>query len=262
MSTDNKFQLQISQGTIYAKRWIPEQISSNIPLVLLHDSLGSVGLWRDFPEALASHISRPIYAYDRLGFGASSARDALPNIRFVEEEGDIYFPQIKKALGLEKYILLGHSVGGSMSVAIAANDPDCLGVITMASQAFVEKLTTAGIRSMQKIFEQPGQLERLQKWHGKKAEWVLHAWTDIWLSPEFASWSLASSIGKVKCPVLAIHGDKDEYGSVAFPEFISSRSGGKAEMLILENCGHFPHKERTEQVLERIKPFLLAYTLE
>ena len=254
--TPNELHLHVPQGNIHAKQWIPETLQYETPIVLLHDSLGSVDLWRDFPEILAKRLTRIVFAYDRLGFGRSSPREALPSIAFVEEEGEIYFPLIKKALGLEKYILLGHSVGGSMSVSIAANDPDCMAVITMASQAFVEDLTTAGIRSMQKIFEQPGQRERLKKWHGEKADWVLHAWTDIWLSSAFAAWSLASSIGKVRCPVLAIHGDKDEYGSVAFPEFISSRSGGESEMLILEGCGHFSHKEKQENVLDTIEAFI------
>ncbi|MBI5895700.1 MAG: alpha/beta hydrolase [Desulfobacterales bacterium] len=106
------------------------------------------------------------------------------------------------------------------------------------------------------VFEQPGEIERLKKWHGAKAEWVLGAWTDLWLSPEFAGWSLAESIGKVNCPVLALHGDQDEYGSIAFPEFIAGRTGGRSQMLILENCGHMPHREKPGEVVEAVKVFL------
>ncbi|MBI5897506.1 MAG: alpha/beta hydrolase, partial [Desulfobacterales bacterium] len=142
------------------------------------------------------------------------------------------------------------------AVNIAAREAGCAAVITMASQAFVEARTVAGIVAAKHAFEQPGEIERLRKWHGAKAEWVLNAWTDVWLSPEFAGWSLAESIGQVVCPVLAIHGDQDEYGSIAFPEFIAGRAGGRSQMLILENCGHMPHKEKPAEVVEAVKVFL------
>jgi pimeloyl-ACP methyl ester carboxylesterase len=252
----------IPEGAIYAKKWIPKDLQYNVPVVLLHDSLGSVDLWGDFPEKLADYLSRIVFAYDRLGFGKSSARDAQPSKEFIWEEADIYFPYIKKALSLDKYILFGHSVGGTMSIAIAASHTDCIAVITEASQAFVEDLTISGIKNAQKAFQKPGQIERIEKWHGNKAEWVLRAWTDVWLSPEFASWSLAPCIGKVRCPVLAIHGDKDEYGSKSFPEFISGKVGGESEMAILKNCGHFPHRERLQEVMDRVASFLDRHYIE
>jgi pimeloyl-ACP methyl ester carboxylesterase len=229
--------------------------------LLLHDSLGSVDLWRDFPEQLADYLSRVVFAYDRLGFGKSSARDAQPSKSFIWEEADVYFPYIKKGLSIDKHILFGHSVGGAMSIAIAAIQTDCVAVITEAAQAFVEDLTVSGIKSAQKNFKKRGQVKRLEKWHGNKAEWVLKAWMDVWLSPEFAAWSLDPCIGKVRCPVLAIHGDEDEYGSIAFPEFISGKAGGESEMVILKNCGHVPHREEPQEVLDHVTSFLDAHAI-
>lgn len=146
-----------------------------------------------------------------------------------------------------------------MSVAIAARDRDCDAVVTIASQAFVEDLTTRGIEKARREFEQPGQLERLKKWHGEKAAWVLNAWTGVWLSPEFSTWSLAQSLPKVTCPVLAIHGDRDEYGSEAFPEYIAGKAGGVSEMAIIRDCGHMPHRERTNEVIHAVSTFVSAH---
>lgn len=248
--------VELPNGLIYTKSWSPKSAKYDTPIILLHDSLGCVALWRDFPERLATHLSRPVIAYDRLGFGQSSARDAIPSPNFVAEEAESYFPTIKQQLGLEKYILLGHSVGGGMSVEIASRDSDCVALITEAAQAFVEDRTAAGIRDAQKMFEQPGQVDRLAKYHGDKAQWVLDAWTEVWLSDQFSTWSLEASIGNVTCPLLAIHGENDEYGTRAFPEFLTQNAGGDSRMVMLEECGHVPHREKLDEVLLYICNFL------
>ncbi len=250
------YHVKVSGGNIYVKKWIPTKLKNKEPIVLLHDSLGCVALWKEFPSALAEYLDREVIAYDRLGFGQSSSREGLPSNEFVWEEADIYFPMVKQQLLLKNYVLFGHSVGGSMSVGIAASDSDCVAVITESSQAFVEELTLNGLREAQKLFQQEGQIDRLKKWHGDKANWVLSAWLDVWLSPDFVSWSLEPYINKVLCPILAIHGENDEYGSVAFPEFIVEKSGGNAEMLIMGDCGHVPHRQHSQSVLDAVKQFL------
>lgn len=251
-----EFKVEVPGGRVYAKRWLPESDSTKSPLILLHDSLGSVDLWRDFPSKLAENLSRCVVAYDRLGFGKSDARYSLPSMKFIEEEATKYFPSIKEHLSIQNYVLLGHSVGGGMAINIASRDPDCQAVVTVSAQAFVEDLTVKGIQEANLMFERPGQIERLEKWHGTKAKWVLHAWTEIWLSAEFANWSLQPDIGRVHCPVLAIHGENDEYGSSAFPKFISENAGGKSGMLLMENCGHMPHNEKSQEVIGAVREFL------
>ena len=248
-------------GEIYAKKWLPIKPSTDIPLILFHDSLGSVALWRDFPEVLAMKLGRIIIAYDRLGFGKSAARNSLPNIEFIAEEATLFFPLIKKALSITKYLVIGHSVGGAMAINIAAVDKDCLAVITEAAQAFVEDITLAGIVESKKAFQQLGQMERLEKWHGSKAKWVLSAWIDVWLSPEFSNWCLAPGIKEVTCPTLVIHGDSDPYGSRAFPEFITNNVSGKSEMLIFANCGHIPHKEFPDELMTKVVLFLKQHDI-
>lgn len=247
--------LDISQGQIFVRQWMPDNCAHLDPIVLLHDSLGSVALWRDFPEQLALTVNRPVIAYDRLGFGQSSARDALPSVDFVSEEAEIYFPQICQALQLSGFYLLGHSVGGGMSLLIAASNAHCKGVISISTQAFVEERTKEGIRVAQKAFQNPEQLERLKKWHGEKAQWVLSAWTEVWLSEGFADWNLIQEIKHITCPTLVIHGEDDEYGSAAFPQTIRDNVQGPVTMEIMPGCAHMPHKEHPDQVLEFIKQF-------
>jgi len=144
-----------------------------------------------------------------------------------------------------------------MALVIAASLSEaCDAVITEAAQAYVEPRTLSAIRSAKLQFSGPEQLEKLARWHGEKAVWVLDAWTEVWLSPEFVSWDLDQHLGKVKCPVLAIHGDLDEYGSVEFPRRITSKVTGPSQLAILEHCGHVPHRARRDEVLRLTSAFL------
>jgi pimeloyl-ACP methyl ester carboxylesterase len=199
--TIHEYKITMPKGIIYAKKWTPPTLYSDIPIVLVHDSLGCVNLWKQFPEKLATRLGRVVVAYDRLGFGKSDSRDGLPSVNFIQEEASEYFPYIKNHLKLKKFIALGHSVGGSMAVNIAATDNDCLGVVSISAQAFIEQFT------------------------------------------------------------LVIHGKNDEYGSIAFPEFISSGTSGVAEMVIFDDCGHMPHKEKPEEVMQEIVDFIEIHQL-
>ena len=246
----------VLDGQVFVKQWSPAKNADKPPMMLLHESLGCVGLWRDFPAQLCQQLGRVVYAYDRLGFGRSSPREKIPSVNFVHEEATLYFPQIKAQLGLNRYLLLGHSMGGGMVLNIAANDRECAAVISIAAQVFVENLTLQGIKAAQTLFAQPSQFARLQKWHGNNAAWVLNAWTQVWLSEEFRDWSLATLLPTITCPVLAVHGDNDEYGSVVFPQQITEQTSGSGEMLILPGCGHSPHLEQAEYVLKAINAFI------
>jgi pimeloyl-ACP methyl ester carboxylesterase len=249
--------VEVPGGEVFARRWNPAAAASDVPLVLLHDSLGCVGLWRDLPEALARRLDRPVIAYDRLGYGRSSPLGAMPPADFIREEAEEHFPAVRSKLGIREFALFGHSVGGAMALLIASRFADsCVAVVSESAQAFVEERTLSGIRAAREQFRQPGQLDRIRRWHGAKAEWVLGAWTGVWLSPQFAAWSLEPDLPRVRCPVLAIHGDRDEYGSARFPELIGRRVGGPSEMHILEGCGHVPHRERPDVVVELVAGFL------
>lgn len=148
-------------GRLFVRSW-NIACGAAAPILLLHDSLGSVEQWRDFPEALARATGRRVVAYDRLGFGQSSPRSARPSAGFIAEEGTRYFPALARALGITRCALFGHSVGGAMALGIAASHPQLVeAVITEAAQAFVEARTLAGIRSAAAQFADPAQFARL-----------------------------------------------------------------------------------------------------
>jgi pimeloyl-ACP methyl ester carboxylesterase len=244
------------EGRLYAKTWTPVA-PQKAPLVLMHDSLGSVALWRDFPAQLAQATGRQVIAYDRWGFGQSDARADTLSTQFVSEEAAIYFPVVREHLDLERFALLGHSVGGGMGIAVAAGTgPACTALVTIAAQAFVEDRTRAGIVEARALFQDAAQLERLARYHGSKARWVVDAWTDTWLSPAFADWTVDAWLPRVQCPLLAIHGELDEYGSAAQPARIARQAGAGGRAEIITGAHHMPHREMADQVLGLMQAFL------
>jgi len=247
------------RGRIFARSWPQPEERHRESILLFHDSLGCVDLWRDFPQQLASATGRRVVAYDRLGFGRSDPHPGPLSPAFIREEVVEVVPRLRQALKLDTIVAFGHSVGGAMAIMTAAHSPaGCTAVVTESAQSFVEDRTLTGIRAAQADFESPGQMERLQRYHGTNARWVLNAWIETWLSPAFASWSLDDVLPAVKCPVLAIHGDQDEYGSLRHPERITRLAGGAARALILENCGHVPHREQPARVLQAVTLFLAS----
>lgn len=246
-------------GSLFVRRWQPAgpEDAAPPPIVLFHDSLGSVELWREFPEQLARRTGRTVIAYDRLGFGRSDPHPGQLPLSFVTDEAAGGFAAVRAALGLGRFVALGHSVGGCMAATVAARfGDDCAALVTESAQAFIEERTLEGIRAAKTQFAQPGQLERLGRYHGDKAAWVLEAWTGTWLSAGFHGWTLDAALRGVRCPLLAIHGDRDEYGSVQHPQRIAALVAGPAQTAIIPDCGHVPHREAGAAVLERIAGWL------
>lgn len=250
-------------GNLYVKCWVPHTKDSTpklAPVILFHDSLGCVELWRDFPEMLARSLGRQVIAYDRPGFGRSYSRSDDLETDFIVYEATGPFTTICNELGVEEFLALGHSVGGAMAAVCAATFPDrCVALITEAAQAFVEDRTVKGILDAQSVFAEDGQINRLKKYHGEKADWVLRAWVETWVSDNFQNWNLNEVLSRVTCPVLAIHGDNDEFGSIAQPERYTSLPLGPCIMEILPNCGHVPHKEMSEAVVSVTMRFLTQH---
>jgi pimeloyl-ACP methyl ester carboxylesterase len=252
--------IEARRGRLFAKIWgeaNPGDGANKPPIVLLHDSLGCVELWRDFPAHLSRAAGCAVIAYDRLGFGRSDPRPDRLDVNFIREEAQDSFAALIEQLGFRNFVALGHSVGGGMAVVVAGTFPGrCRALLTVSAQAFVEDRTLRGICEAKKNFMRPGQIDRLRKYHGDKAEWVLHAWTETWLSPEFAHWNLDEDLPKACCPVLVIHGDNDEYGSWRHPERIGALAAGPATIEILPECGHIPYLERKDHVVAMIATFL------
>lgn len=256
VSTHDLF-LNSPRGRLFVRTWSSAKPATGAPIVLLHDSLGSVELWRSFPQQLCAATGRTVHAYDRLGFGKSDACSGKLPLDFVAQEAVTDFAWVAQQLGLHHFVVLGHSVGGGMAAHIAAyHGVSCVALITESAQAFVEDRTTEGIKLAREAFKDPEQMARLARYHGDKAPWVLNAWINTWLSPEFSQWSLAPVLPKVHCPVLVIHGADDEYGSTRHPEMIASGVNGPSTVDIVPGTQHVPHREKEAYVVSTITRFL------
>jgi pimeloyl-ACP methyl ester carboxylesterase len=253
--------VETPQGRLFARIWSAREKKKmpgqDAPIILFHDSLGCVDLWRSFPARLCDRTGRRVIAYDRLGFGKSAPCPNELSVAFIRQEAETCFPSLRQQLNFSEFIAFGHSVGGAMAAHCAGNFPEsCRSLITEAAQAVIEERTIQGLLDAKREFQKPGQLDRLKKYHGTKAEWVLNAWTETWLSPAFADWNLEKELPRVKCPVLVIHGSDDEFGSSRQPELIGRLVSGPAQISILSNCRHVPHREQEEIVLQLVTAFL------
>lgn len=263
------------EGRLFARRWTPAAAApapdhapapalepspaapAAAPIVLLHDSLGCVELWRDFAPQLAQATGRDVIAYDRLGFGRSDPHPGRLALDFIHSEAHGGFAALCRQLHLAHCALLGHSVGGAMAAVCAAEFPAiCQALVTESAQAFVEERTLSGIAQARDAFARPGELQRLHKYHGDKAPWVLDAWVGTWLHPDFRHWSLDTVLAQVQCPVLALHGANDEYGSAQQPQRFASLPAGPATLQLLPGCGHVPHREQSAAMLQAVQDFL------
>jgi len=246
-------------GRLFAREWRVAPIAVAAPFVLFHDSLGSVDQWRDFPARIASATGRTVIAYDRLGFGRSDPHPGKLQRDFVQDEARSGLSPIRTAFAIDRMILFGHSVGGGMAIASGAAFPaETDAVVTLAAQAFTEDRTLAGIEAARIAFQAEDQVERVAKYHGDKARWVLDAWIETWRTPAFATWSLDDELRRLRSPVLALHGDHDEYGSNAHPKRIAALAAGPGRAVILKDCHHMPHREMPDTVLDLIRDFTQA----
>jgi pimeloyl-ACP methyl ester carboxylesterase len=247
------------RGRLFLRAWgEPRTWSALPPIVLLHESLGSVDVWRDFPYRLAAATGHPVIAYDRLGFGRSDPYPgALDVSGFVRDEARTSLPALRSRLGIHRMVLFGHSTGGTMALVAAAEmgPATVTGVITEAAQIFLEAQTVAGVRTAKETFAAPDQFDRLVRHHGTKARWVLDAWTDTWLSPAVANWTIEDDLRRVRCPVLALHGNRDEYGTRAHPDRIAALVP-QADIVLLDDCGHVPHREHADAVVAHVRRFI------
>jgi len=226
-------------------------------IIFLHDSLGSIALWRDFPEALALRASCNTVVYDRQGYGGSAPfGHAARTTDYLEQEADV-LNLFMEALGIEKAILFGHSDGGSIALIAAAKYPSRIrAVITEGAHIFVEDITLQGIREAVAAYQHTDLKEKLRKYHGDKTEAMFRAWTDTWLAAAFRSWNIEHFLWRITCPVLVIQGEKDEFGSPAQVEGIVRGVSGEASAYLVPAVGHTPHKEAPEAVVEAAASFI------
>jgi len=221
-------------------------------LVFLHEGLGSIGLWKDFPEALCQATGLSGFLYERQGHGAADPLTHWPRgIGHMEREADHILPQVLAAAGIDRFIHIGHSNGGSIALLHAARRPaGLLGVMVEAAHVFIDDITRQGLLAVRDAFQAGPLRDKLRRWHGDNTDSLFWAWNTTWLDPDYAAWDITERLRAIRCPVLAIQGEGDDYGSPRQVEVICQETGGAAVPLLLPQCGHVPHHQARDAVLE------------
>lgn len=224
-------------------------------LVFLHEGLGSIGQWRDFPARIVKASGLPAIVYARYGHGRSDVLQRAHAADFMHREALETLPELLRALDIACPILIGHSDGASIALIHAGSGHPLRGLVAMAPHVFVEDISIQGITAAKQAFETTDLPRKLARHHRDPAK-TFYGWNDVWLSPAFRGWNIENFLPAIKCPLLAIQGHDDEYGSMAQVEAIARQAGGPVEVLKLERCGHAPQKDQPQIVAEAIVEFV------
>lgn len=226
------------------------------PLLFLHEGLGSVGLWRGFHGDVAVATGRRTVAYSRLGHGWSDAPPAKRTPAFMHEEAGSVVPALCTALALERPALVGHSDGASIALLRAAA-ADVSALVVLAPHVLVEPIGLTGIEAARHEFDAGDLRERMAR-HHRDPDACFRNWNDVWLDPAFRDWDLRPEIARITCPVLAVQGSRDPYGTVVHVEAIRDTVRSDDVRLLVLDAGHAPHLEHRGQVLNAIVDRLSA----
>jgi pimeloyl-ACP methyl ester carboxylesterase len=228
-------------------------------LVFLHEGLGSIRQWRDFPAKLCAATGCAGLVYDRYGYGQSDVlAEPRRTVRFMHDEGLISLTEVLATLKVKGPILIGHSDGASIALIHAGSEHAVRGVVAMAPHVFIEPLCLSSIVTASEAFERTDLKDKLGRYH-RDARKTFYGWADVWLDPEFKGWDIRGEfLPKVRCPVLAIQGHDDEYGTMAQLDEIERRVSGPCQLVKLDNCGHAPFRDQPDVVLSKVSSFVGA----
>lgn len=229
-------------------------------LVFLHEGLGSVSHWRDFPARVASATGCPVTVYSRYGSGNSDLLAEPHWVSYMHDEALHALPELLAKLHIENPILVGHSDGGSIALIYAgAHDlfrhRGARGLVLLAPHVFVEDLSVASIAEAKVTFETTDLEAKLARHHRDPAR-TFWGWNNIWLHPDFRRWNIEEYLPRVRCPILAIQGIDDQYGTMAQVQAVARQSGGPVEILPLADCAHSPQRDQAEATLQAITKFV------
>jgi pimeloyl-ACP methyl ester carboxylesterase len=223
------------------------------PLLFLHEGLGSVGLWRGFPDRIAAATGRRAVAYSRHGHGWSDPPPVPRTPRFMHQEAALVVPALRATLGLDRPVLIGHSDGASIAL-LHASSAEVAGLAVLAPHVFVEELGLREIEAARDRFAHGDLRTRLARRH-RDPDTAFRNWNEVWLDPAFRDWDLRPELAAITCPVLGIQGSADPYGSTAHVEAIRDLVTGPVDLLLLDG-GHAPHLEHPAAVLAAVVAFL------
>lgn len=224
-------------------------------LAFLHEGLGSISLWRDFPARIADRLARRGVVYSRRGHGHSSPSVGPRPARYLHREALEVLPQVMAELVDESPVLIGHSDGASIAIIAAGAGIDVAAIVLIAPHVFVEPEAVAGIDAVVGRYRQGELSDRLAR-HHRDADSLFWAWADVWRSPQFADWSIEEYLPSISCPTLIIQAEDDEYATVAQPDRIEAGMTDAPERLWLPTGGHSPHLTVTDTVADAIVDFV------
>lgn len=224
-------------------------------LVFLHEGLGSISQWRDFPAQVVAATGLPAVVYARHGHGQSDVLQQPLGVDFMHREALESLPELLRELRITGPILIGHSDGASIALIHAGSGHPVLGLVAMAPHVFVEDISIEGIVAAKRAFEKTDLPQKLAR-HHRDAGSTFYGWNDVWLSPAFRAWNIEEFLPAVRCPVLAIQGYEDEYGTMAQLDAIARQAGGPVELLKLKHCGHSPQKDQARTVTGAVVEFV------
>lgn len=234
---------------------IPGRNPHATELVFLHEGLGSVSHWKDFPALVAEATGCPVTVYSRYGSGQSDLLTEPRPVSYMHHEGLDVLPELLAQLEIENPILVGHSDGVSIALIYAGSHDHIRGLVLLAPHVFVEDLSVTSIAEAKAQFETTNLPEKLAR-HHRDAARTFWGWNNIWLDPEFRSWNIEEYLPRIACPTLVVQGLDDHYGTMAQVEAIRKQSGGPVEVLALEECRHSPQRDQPKATLQAIATFV------
>ncbi len=225
-------------------------------LVLLHEGLGCVALWRDIPQRLATETGAGVFAYSRFGYGQSDPAPLPRPMTYMHDESLKILPRVLDAAGIQRAILIGHSDGGSIAAiyAGAVRDPRIAGLILIAAHFFVEDINLESIRRIRSEYETTDLRTRMARYHDN-ADNAFRGWNDAWLDPRFRAFDITEYLPRINVPILALQGEDDPYGTAAQLETLQQHAGSPLEIRMIPGARHAPHLEAKEATLTAIAGF-------
>jgi pimeloyl-ACP methyl ester carboxylesterase len=241
------------------KRLEALEIAARLPdrptIVMLHEGLGSVAHWKDFPDRVAAETGAAVFVYSRYGHGSSDLLAEPRPVSYMHREAEIVLPSLLQQTGIDRPILVGQSDGASIALIYGGKFPDSpTALILEAPHVFVEDLSVQSIAQTKTAYETTDLPRKLGRYH-QDVDSTFWGWNNIWLDPRFRSWNIESYLNSIRCPVLVLQGEDDEYGTTRQVAAIQAKLPS-AEVLMLPNCKHAPHRDQPEATLARIKEFL------
>jgi pimeloyl-ACP methyl ester carboxylesterase len=242
-------------------QWVGEPDSTRPVLVFLHEGLGSVDMWKDFPDQLCRAAGVPGLVFSRYGYGRSTARppDEHWGPDFMHRQAREVLPALFEELGVKRPWLFGHSDGGSIALLYASHFPDAVsGVIVVAPHIIVEDCSVAAIERGREAFQDGPLRARLARYHDD-VDSAFWGWNDVWLDPAFRAWDISGELAAIRAPLLAVQGEDDDYGTLEQIYGIARRAP-QTRLLVLPQCGHSPHRDQSERLIQEAAQFMISKT--